>query len=56
LDSGVEKIILVKNEIGSFAPPTRTYYPLHHQAVSESWPVREREILSNEAVGYVGEF
>lgn len=52
----MDSLLLVKEEVGFFPSPTRTFYPLHHMAVPESWPVREREILTNDAVGIRKEF
>jgi len=43
-------------EVGDFPERQSTYYPLHHQAVPESWNERERWLVGETSSLYDKEF
>jgi len=43
-------------EVGDFPERQSTYYPLHHQAVPESWNERERWLVGETSSLYEKEF
>lgn len=43
-------------EVGDFPERQSTYYPLHHQAVPESWDERERWLVGETSSLYDKEF
>jgi len=43
-------------EVGDFPERQSTYYPLHHQAVPESWDERERWLVGETSSLYEKEF